>query len=406
MEKLTKELYIKHAKRLASIVNATSPFAQYLNRTDFINILKLEINVLASLETKFPDDKLDAGLKASKIAADFASLSKTEYKLDEKFKYEDEDDYIDAINYLHTYCKNIYKVDIDELVEGKKVDVAAPDINLGADAHEDAAGAAAMGGMPFMGAMGDMAGMPGMEGMVNPFAYANATARLNKEVKEGKVYQYTSKPKAVPIMKTILSVLLILIAVAFILSSVFAFITNGLAYDYEGKAKTANFVTNGVFYLITAGFAIYVAVTNIIQEVQGKKNDNIKYSFTWFLYFGLLLLVFLIPLLDLRNTWIIKDVTITDTTFRKTVGLAGWKILLLIDVALGLLLLIPLIIGAVKAPKVNQEMLQNLISEYMKGFMPKQTPSTNNVDVQKPVDVKPTEEKKPEDNKPDESLKS
>jgi len=406
MSKLDKELYIKHAKRLGVIIDPTSPFAKYLTRQDFISGLKIQLNVLAVLEKKFKTARVDDNLKAESLAVKFAELSKTEFKLDDKFGYPEDDDYIDTINYLHTYCKNIFKVDLDDLVEGKKVELAQPEIHLGAEANADAgAGADAESGPnPYMGAaMGAMGGFPGMEGMMNPFAYGQATARLNENIKSGKVYQFNSKPKLIPIIKLILCIMVFLIVASFIVSSVFVFYTNGLSITWNGATQPSqlNTITDGIFYIITAGFGCYVGVTEALQLARSKTNDNMKFSFSWFVYFGFLMLVFLIPLIDVRRTWAPAFSVNDPSVLKNTVGLAWWKILWIVDLALGGLMIIPLVIGAVKAPKVDSSKMEGLLKQYMDEYMSANQPrtggTTGGADVQKPVDVKPTEDKKPDD---------
>ncbi|MCQ3914575.1 MAG: hypothetical protein MJ201_02040 [Mycoplasmoidaceae bacterium] len=197
MKKLEKDLYIKHAKRMYAIIDEKSTFASFLTRPDFNNVLKNQLNVLFACEKLFTKVDLEAKYTAKSLVKNFNKLTKDKFKIDENFKYEDETDLIDAINYLYTFCNNMFKVNLDDLVAGKNITATDPKIDLRAKPSFDDEGAKVNPNFAFAGAGIPLAATP----YENPYLLGKAYAKLNDDMKQGKFYRYKTQPRIIPIVK-------------------------------------------------------------------------------------------------------------------------------------------------------------------------------------------------------------
>lgn len=398
--KLDKELYTKHAKRLQVIINEKSTFVPYLAKGDFVKVIENSLNTLQACEKTLTNVEIAAKFTAKALAKEFNKLGKNTFKLDDKFKYDDESDLIDNINYLHTYCKNIFKVDLDDLVEGKEVKVSNPKIDLRAKTDVDEMPAAGMG-------MGMGMGMPGMDmgamgGYQNPFVMGQAFAKVKQDIGEGKLYSYKSKPKAVIYAKIGSAITIALTIIALIVAAVFAFLSAEYQVKYtDGQAGLKfNATGPGIMYILIAAFGAFP----LYQSIKGltTKNDNLKYYFTWpwILIFVLMALLFVMP--DMRVTWLLTaDAGITQTEAAQS-AFNAWKIMYIVSLGCCGLCLAPMILGAVCNPKQDEEMIQKAVQRYADemiasyGFGPHPGQPTPPTDVQKPVEVKKPNTKKEE----------
>lgn len=396
MQKLDKKLYEKHAKRLEAILNPQSSFVPHLTRLEFNTILKFELNTLFQIEKKFPEEKLENKYHSKSLVKQFNELTKGEFKIDENYKYEDDGDLIDNINYLVTYCKNIFKVDLDDAVEGKKVVASNPNISF--TSKTDVGEAPSMDGANAfnMGAMG-YATSP----LENPYLMGKAYAKLNKDIQSGKVYQYKTKPKAIKFVKLSLFILLLLSVAALVLTAIFCFMANGIKFNNSETTAAYSTITSGMFYLISAGFGIYVLVITAQSTFfkKGHVNENSLYSFNWWFYLAYIILALLITLLDLRITWFYSNygLSLAQTSGTQYIGFKLWGYGIIATSVTAGLCIAPMIIGAVNAPKTDKEKLEEILKTYVNEInstFPQPGP-----EVQKPVDVKPSEPKKETDKK-------
>ncbi|MCQ3908395.1 MAG: hypothetical protein MJ200_02325 [Mycoplasmoidaceae bacterium] len=278
MKKLEKELYIQHAKRLKAILDEKSTFFPYINRNDFKETLKKELNVLAACETLFPKVELEAKMTSKSLVKDFNKITKETFKLDDKFKYEDETDLIDAINYLVTFCNNMFKVNLDDLVSGKNVTATDPKIDLRAKSDMDSQSAKLNRNFAFAAGGIPLASTP----YENPYLVGKAYAKLTDDMKQGKFYQYKTKPESIPIFKYICVTGIILIALSTLIAAILIFMSSALVVTKgEDTAKISSeygTIGSGVMYILLAGFSIYPAYI-ILKGLTGL-NQNIKYYFS------------------------------------------------------------------------------------------------------------------------------
>lgn len=393
MNKIDKDLYIKHAKRLNVILDEKSTFINFLNRNDFKQTIKNELNVLAACEKLFPKFDIETKLSVKSLVKQFNKVAKETFKIDEKFKYEDEAELIDSINYLVTFCNNMFKVNLDDLVAGKNVTATDPKIDLRAKADFDDATpkmnrnfAFAAGGIP-------LAATP----YENPYFVGKAYAKLTDDMKQGKFYQYKTKPAIVPIMKWMCVVGLILVALSTLISSIFIFMASSLkVLDSDDKVVKLGegIIASGVIYLLLSLFSIYPLYI-LIKGLVGK-NLNIKYNFNWGFVALYILLAIVVIMPDMRLTWLASfNFAKGQEHTSAMMAFGAWKIMYIISLSCLVFVLIPMVIGSIFNPKPDPEAIEKKIREYIDLFSSES--GTNSVppkaDIQKPTDVKPSKTK-------------
>lgn len=382
MKKLEKDLYIKHAKRLNAILDEKSTFVRFLTRKDFSSVIKTELNVLAACEKLFPKVDLEAKYTAKSLAKSFNKLTKESFKVDEKYKYEDETDLIDSINYLYTFCNNMFKVNLDDLVGGKNVTATDPQIDLKAKPiYDDEQGPGINPNLAFAAAGASLAGSP----YENPYLVGKAYAKVNEDLQNGKLYRFKTQPKIIPIVKWLASIFMILAIAALITSAVLFFV--------------AGDALQGTFYIIAGAFGIYPLIL-IMGTIVGKKskNPNLKFYFNWIFILMFIILALIFSINDVIACWI-GD--LSQLSELQTTCILILRYTLIVGLAFSGLCIPCMIIGAVKNPKPDNARLEAKLKEYIDMFTAEAggAPVPPKADVQKPTSVK--ESKK--DSKPKKS---
>ncbi|MCQ2748202.1 MAG: hypothetical protein MJ223_03030 [Mycoplasmoidaceae bacterium] len=179
------------------IISDGSPFIRFFDRQDFKQVLQNELDVLAACEKIFPKEKVDDKLKAKSLIKKFDSLSKTTLRLNQDFKYDDQTDLIDSINYLVTFCNNMFRVNLDDLVAGKKVTPTDPKIDLRSKPQFDD-DQRINSNFAFASGIGAILGETPYQ---NPYLVSKAYEKLSDDMKAGTFYQYKTKPRIIPIVK-------------------------------------------------------------------------------------------------------------------------------------------------------------------------------------------------------------
>ena len=136
---------------------------------------------------------------------------------------------VDYTNYLMTYVRNIFKIDLKTIdkkdlhkvkkIEDKVVKSEGDEVN-----QAYAAGAAFGGGM---GGFGNFDATSPTITIPNPAIQQQAQANVNEKLMRGEVYMFTSKPKVIPIFKLIYTIVLCLFAASVIAACVCLFMLNG-----------------------------------------------------------------------------------------------------------------------------------------------------------------------------------
>lgn len=395
MKELDKNLYIQHAKRLSVILNENSTFLNFLNRKDFKQIIQNELNVLCACEKIFPKIDIESKLTSKILVKKFNKLVNENFKINENQKYEDKADLIDEINYLVTFCSNIFKVNIDDLVAGKNVTATNPQIDLKAKYDASNEGPKMNRNFAFAGGI-PLASTP----YENPYLIGKAYAKLSDDMKQGSFYQYKTKPRIIPIVKWVSVIGMLLVALAALIASILIFIASPLQVVVQGDSQQETvrlgraIISSGVMYIILAlfaGYPCYVLIKGLIG-----KNLNLKFNFKWGFTVIFILLTLIVVMPDMRLTWFASFI-IPDSQQGSTSLLAYnmWKIMYIIIMSCLILVLIPIVIGSVFNPKPDTEAIERKIKEYIDLFSAETgtNPVPPKADIQQPVDDKPSKSK-------------
>jgi hypothetical protein len=172
---------------LEAIFNSVSMKTALL-QSNLQSIIEKQLNILFYLE----NTNQTKTIKSDKLLNKYNEITNKHFTIDKNIKYADQDALIDDINYLGVYIRNIYKVDLAALIEGKESKVVVPTVS---DAPQTPKPAVAI---PFM--------FPGMGNNnlspeQNPMYAAMANARIQQESMQGKVYLFKTKPKSIPMLK-------------------------------------------------------------------------------------------------------------------------------------------------------------------------------------------------------------
>lgn len=375
MSKLNKELYVQHAKRLQFILNDRSPFAGYVKRNDFAFVLKTQLNVLSVLEKKFLKSGVENKFKVDTLVKKFNSLSKSDFKIDKNFKLEDDSDYIDNMNYLVTFCKNIFKVDIDDAIEGKHVNVAEPKVQLRSEEPTN-------NNVPFGMNPGMSMGAEFMDPRQNPFVFGQASAQLQKEISSGQFYRFNSKPKAIPIIKWVAVILILLSCIGLVLMAICAFLTHGITVKTEDDKGPLGTITDGIFFILFAGLGIYSCVS--FFKTIFSKNPNDRFYFAWPLLLILIIGTIMSELFSLTRVFPLSFTYLEEeSTALQVFGKNAWRYCWFINIALTCASIVPIVLGSIFNPKVDSGAIDKRLSQIIDSLssssygFPKKTPDSN-----------------------------
>jgi hypothetical protein len=268
----------KIVKNLEAIFNAPS-MKNALLQSNLQSIIEKQFNILAYLEKKHKNKII----KSDKLLVTYNQLANKHFTIDQNVSFEDDEILVDDINYLNIYIRNIYKIDLDSLAAGKEVKIATPTVSEAVPQQTVAANP-----FPFM--------MPGMASNLpneqNPMYTAMANARIQQESMQGKVYLFKTKPKYMPLLKWIISVLLLLFCFASLFVAIGMICASGSA---KLDGNTVDVLTALPYFLLGLG-SFFICYRTVAPLIKNEKNENRLYAFNWQLYLmlGILFLFLLI----------------------------------------------------------------------------------------------------------------
>ncbi|MDR1235091.1 MAG: hypothetical protein LBJ97_03365 [Mycoplasmataceae bacterium] len=362
-----KKEHRKLIKNLETIFDAVSMKPAF-SQPNLQSIVEKQLNILSYLEN-VNKTKI---IKSTKLLTKYNELTSKHFTIDSKIKYDDQEVLVDDINYLPVYIRNIFKIDLDALAEGKEAKIVMPTVN---DAPQQQNSTPVM---PFM--------MPGMAGAMgnlppeqNPMYTAAANARIHQESIQGKVYLFKTKPKFIPLLKWIIAGLLILFSIACI------FVGMGMMFaKNSAHALNTDEANNGfnaalgplaaIFYFVIALFAFFLCYRTAKPLLINTKNENALYSFQWqfYLFLGILFLMLIIFGGSMGpDFWIFKSTMVPWTTStapetgEHAFGLWAWFIGYVLIFGSAVLLVACIAFGSLKGPKVDTERLQALMRQYI-----------------------------------------
>ncbi len=405
MENKSKNIEKELFDKLFVILNSQKLCAAYVGKGNFQEIIEKQANTLYFLEVK----NKSKHTKSAKILARYNALTNKSFEIDKNFKYDDFDSMIDDIHYLSVYYKNIMNIDLDDFVKQHKSDIEkiAKDpnyipkgnkekidsndqtvVNNANTSNQNKQQNQNKWGNNFGAGMGNMAGMNGgMPNMgnfppqQNPYFIGMAQSRISKEIKEGKIFAYTSQPKIIPIMKVLVSSLIFLLGLLCIILSIFMGLANGVKNTEWTNSTTgellpystiSNCVMYGIFSLVFI-FVSYWLASPLIPLKKKQKNNNEIYYFAWQLIaiFGVFFVISLImgiffggtsTTIFSYNDW--ARIPANEGT-NILLGLTGWYWTYIIMFAVSGLIIVSIVISAVYNPKKDLQKINLLMKQYI-----------------------------------------
>lgn len=339
-------------KSLIAIIN--SPIASGLKTKQLQEIFEKQINILGYLvKTNKSKDK-----QLTDIIEKYNAISNRNFTIDTKTSYEDNDVLADDINYLAIYIRNIYKIDLDALVSGKKADIVQSSVS---EVQQKDRGFANKFGSFAMPGFGASEGLPNES---NPYFISLANMRLNDEIRKGNVYAFKTKPKIIPILKYLIVVFSLLATLSCILVGVGMILCKDTISLVGNDSGNATWM--GSFYLIFTiclGMITYTILRPMtIVTLNKKKNENYLYYFRWqnvVVSLGFFVVFVLISLSQPTSAFsIFKHMPDDGNSWLWFIGV----IMLIVGLA-GLIGFT--IITALLNPKSDRERMENIIKQYI-----------------------------------------
>ena len=361
---------------LEYLLTNPSTCAYLKQNKEFQTVIKNEIYILKS----FIGDR-----KVKKVIEKYNSISPTKYDDKPTVSLKDDTDKIDYVNYLITYVRNIFKIDLKSIdkkdiskakkIENKEVKSIGDETN---QAFNAGAAFGAAGGMPGYGNFDPSS--PTIT-IPNPAIQQQAQANVNDKLLRGEVYMFTSKPKVIPIFKIIYTVVMLLFAASLIGACVCMFMLNGhyAQSPYDSKVNgSVGTIANGIFCILFAllfvymGFADMIRTARIHSKTKTKPSDNEKYQVTGIsVGFTILFAVFIVfmvlwPVWGLPTIYTLSEWFPAQTD--KNICLALVILTSICFAMLALTIASAIVLLACK-PKVNTTLLNSLMEEEMRKLM-------------------------------------
>lgn len=233
-----------------------------------------------------------------------------------ELNYETHEEVLDDVNYLSTYIKNIYKIDFDNnIIEEKKVeDVEKVDSKI---VDEDSFNSF---GSPFGRTNSSINSSAAFSSFQEQFYQQKTMERFYTDLISGKFYQYKSKPKIIPILKYLTGTIMLCFVITLLTNIIFAAMLKQLPVPNSGsnnENKSINLlqsILNETLVIILISYLIY-------KLLNWKKNDNIKYFYSWklMLFVGVILLFSTIwSIVSNVQIWNFSEQILSNSTVNKT----------------------------------------------------------------------------------------
>jgi hypothetical protein len=266
----------KVVTNLTTIFNAES-MKTAITQVNLQSIIEKQLNILSYLE-KTNGSKV---LKSATLLKKYNELSGKSYVIDKNVQYVDNDVLADDINYLGVYIRNMYKVDLEALADGKEAKIVTPTVTDVTPKQESP-----MAGIPFM-----MPGMGAGGAENNPMYAAMANARVQADAAQGKVYLFKTKPKLMPILKLIMGICLaicgltsIFVGIGMVLCKGSSFLISNVGFGDKSAEYVGGLGMQSSIYFIFGAvvlFSAYSTLTPLLYKNTKRFNENRLYRFQW-----------------------------------------------------------------------------------------------------------------------------
>lgn len=219
----------------------------------FVALFEKELFFLYCLEKKY-SNIVDLGSKflIKSLIRCYNQKTNKNFVLPIDAKISSNNDFDDEINYLYVYCRNVFKIDLNELVKkdllfNKKI-AEENNTNYFGESNQQ---------------------------KINFFGINNI--KILEQIRLGKIFIYTSRPKIIPILKKIFAFFLLTNIFLIIFMIIISIRINGIYLN-------GGYIVNTKWNVINYFFALFFDLTffsKFIQEMAHKNNDNKKYYFQW-----------------------------------------------------------------------------------------------------------------------------
>ena len=356
-----KKIHALLAKRLYGLLYSTNPSFFSNNNKSFLILFEKELDILACLE-KTEGKKNDLGTKflAKSLVQKYNSLTKNNFVLSKK-KINLED-FIDDINYLPVFCKNIFKVNIDDIVDKvlfNKSNETFKNSQTNIQQEKTNFSSSSFGSnQEFKNVFN------------KSYIHGLATSKAMKDFALGKVYIYKTKPRIILILKMILLVLIILTGLVSLLISITSFIIVWSSYENDW-----DFLWKSLSHLIYFIICVNIAI-NLINQFK-KKNLNKKYFFSWSVVLPYFFSVFFIVIFNFTNILFFLNFDWYALSISDHFQYICYMIIYYsnnIFLALLLATIASCIVAFIYNPKKDESIIQNTIDKYVDEISKTQSP--------------------------------
>jgi hypothetical protein len=176
----------------------------------------------------------------------------------------DENDIIDQINWLSVYCTNTFNIDINT---NTTISNSSEQITNTPSNQENTQNkiSSVLGGETNPGAL-----------LALNQKITEAALHFNDDINSGKIFIYTSKPKIIPIIKSIFTYSFACFSFFLFLTTIMSFVGSSLFPNIEDFKWQ-----NNIFSFALSAFYIVISSLNIKAQFTKKiaENDNFRYSF-------------------------------------------------------------------------------------------------------------------------------
>lgn len=338
--------------KVVDLVLSNNQLSENLNDKIFFNSFSTLLNNFRLLENKIKP-------KVSLIDKYTGSLNKLNKKVEfSKNKLDNEIDIKDNINFIKVFIKNLTHKDLESFTAE---DIQTNNSNESKTSQEnvqnnenDKSNTAYNYG--------------NYEEYKNNILNQMVQKRIADDMITGKYYFYDSKPKAVPILRYIIGIMILIAASLLLAIIIIGSITRLMLLDAENTPKEFSLVFSSPFTLMFIILFVCLLIFSGYKHLIPIKNDNFKYNLSNLslglsVFGGILLLSTNIqPLIQMDE--LVKKFVAAGTTAHNIELFKIWQWIFL---TLSILLIsfgIPMIINYVLKPKKDLNLTQELTEKY------------------------------------------
>lgn len=315
--KISNDKLIKTVNDNLTKIFSNSILVNSLNNVSFCDLVVKQISIL-----KFAEEKETKSTKSKEWLDKLNKLNNSTLTLS-NVNYYSNQEALDEANYIKVYIQNVFKLDLDNLdkaPEQTAEQVNATPYNASNNANPNPnPNAQAFGGMGF--------NPYGPQGSMEQYIAFAANTRFTQEMMQNKFYIYKTKPKAIPIIKVIMGMMILLLTLMIVAKIVLSSIVgdfNIIGTDQkEWTFAFANYnLTSDILFILAGAWLSYTYFKKPINENEKFYIDWKRSSFLMilFIFFVIYYLISYVQLLGIQSNWVVSNDT-TKTLIYATIYL-------------------------------------------------------------------------------------